>query len=89
MRIKVMNGRELAYEATAHMVVMPGLDGEFSILDFHQSVLYRLRRGIIKIQPELGIHKFQEEEEEEKMFHIKDGLARFSGNSLLILCEIG
>lgn len=79
MKIKVIDGREAVYEGEAYMAVMPGRDGEFSILDFHQPILYRLRKGMIKMRDNDGVETF---------FNIKDGLARFSENSLLILCEI-
>jgi len=82
MRALILDGREKAYEGEIYMAVLPGLDGEFSLLDFHQPFLYRLRRGIIKIKEK------QNEEGEGRLFSIKDGLAKFSGNSLVILCEI-
>ena len=83
MRITILSGRVIKYEGTAHAAVMPGLDGEFSVLDFHQPFLYRLRKGTIKIRPEK-----QGSGETEKLFPIKEGLARFNENSLLVLCEI-
>ncbi len=77
MRVTVMDGRDLVYKGEAWEAVMPGYDGEFSVWDFHQPLLYRLRRGLIKIRSE-----------KEGIFRVKDGLARFSGNNLLILCEM-
>lgn len=81
MRVLILSGRDVAYRGEAYMVVMPGLDGEFSVLDFHEPFLYRLRRGIVKMK--------EAEESEEQLFPIKDGVARFTENTLLILCEIG
>jgi len=79
MRTLILKDRKKAYDKEAYMAVLPGLDGEFSVLDFHQSFLYRLQKGIVKIR--------ESEESETLMFRIKDGLARFEGNSLLVLCE--
>jgi F0F1-type ATP synthase epsilon subunit len=79
MRTLILKDREMVCDKEAYMAVLPGLDGEFSVLDFHQGFLYRLQKGIIKIR--------ESEESETLMFHIKDGLARFEGNSLLVLCE--
>ena len=81
MRTLIMNGRATAYQGEAYEVVLPGLDGEFSILDFHQACLYRLRKGIVKVKENTS-------EEEGKIFSIQDGLAKFNENSLLILCEM-
>lgn len=80
MRISVLRGRDVVYEGEAYQAVLPGLDGEFSVLDFHQPFLYRLRKGIVKIQE-------KEKEEKERLFPVRDGLARFIANDLLILCE--
>ena len=75
-----MDAREVAYEGEIYMAVLPGLDGEFSVLDFHQPFIYRLRKGRVKV-------KEKKEGEEEKIFSVKDGLAKFGENTLLILCE--
>ena len=80
MRATILDGRKIEYQGEAKEVVMPGLDGEFSVLDFHRSFLYRLRSGTIKVRENLM-------KREEKLFHIEDGLAKFSGNTLLIFCE--
>ena len=79
MRTLILKDREAVYDKEAFMGVLPGLDGELSVLDYHQPFLYRLQKGIVKI--------IESEESETRMFHIKDGLARFEGNSLLVLCE--
>ncbi|RKY41510.1 MAG: hypothetical protein DRP85_06115 [Candidatus Makaraimicrobium thalassicum] len=78
MRVLILSGREVRYKGEAYQAVLPGLDGEFSVLDFHQPFLYRLRKGIVKI-------KATEKGRESKVFPLKDGLAGFKGNSLLIL----
>ena len=80
MRILILDAREVAYEGEIYMAILPGLDGEFSVLDFHQPFIYRLRKGRVKIRE-------KEKYEEEKIFSVKDGLAKFGGNTLLILCE--
>ena len=80
MRILIITGREVTYKGEAYMAVLPGRDGEFSVLDFHQPFLYRLRKGMVRI-------KVYETDREDKVFALADALARFSGNTLLILCE--
>jgi len=70
----------MEYSGEAYQVILPGLDGEFSVLDFHQPFLYRLRKGKIKVQE-------KEEDEEEIFLSVRDGLARFRGNDLLIMKE--
>lgn len=81
MRTTILDGRRVEYQGEAKEVVMPGLDGEFSVLDFHRPFLYRLRKGTIKVKESAA------KKEEEKLFHIDDGLAKFSENNLLIFYE--
>lgn len=60
---------------TAFSVVLPGEEGEFSLLDFHQSIISCLQEGMIKI-------------DEEKFIPIKRGIAKMEGNELSILVEV-
>jgi len=80
MRIQIITKRKPAYEKEVYEVTLPGRDGELSVLDFHQPFLYRLRKGLVKI-------KENKSDKEAKFLRIRDGLARFRENSLLILCE--
>jgi len=80
MRTRILNGKETEYSGETYQVILPGLDGEFSVLDFHQPFLYRLRKGIIKVQE-------KEKSEKEMLFNVRDGLARFRGNDLLVMKE--
>jgi F0F1-type ATP synthase epsilon subunit len=81
MRVYIISDREPVYENEAFSATLPGHDGEFSVMDFHQPFLYRLRKGLMKI-------KEKEDEDLERHFEIKDGLARFHANALAILCEL-
>jgi len=62
------------FKERAFCVVLPGEEEEFSILDFHQSVVSCLKEGIVKID---GKHSI----------HIKKGIARMDNNELSILIE--
>ena len=73
-------GDDKVFEGEACMAVMPGLDGEFAVMGLHQPFLYRLRRGYVKI-------KEKTEQEDGTLFPVEDGLAKFSSNGLLLLCE--
>ena len=55
-------------------VVLPGEEGELSILDFHQPVISCLKAGMIKIN-------------EIPSIEIKSGIAKMEGNELVILVE--
>ncbi|MFH1395024.1 MAG: hypothetical protein ABIH09_02585 [Candidatus Omnitrophota bacterium] len=82
MRVIVYSGKDIIYEHEAYQAILPGLDGEFAVLDFHQPCLYRLRNGIVKVEERMG-------QRAPELFPIKDGLARFTGNMLVLFAELG
>jgi len=55
-------------------VVLPGEEGELSILDFHQTIVVCLKKGIIKINKIRSIA-------------INRGIAKMENNQLTILVE--
>jgi len=65
---------ELVFREMVSSVVLPGEEGEFSILDFHQSFICCLKDGIIKTDELLPMH-------------INKGIARMERNELSVLVE--
>ncbi|MBU3933422.1 MAG: hypothetical protein KKH11_01995 [Candidatus Omnitrophica bacterium] len=64
----------LVCREVASCVVLPGEEGEFSVLDFHQPIVSCLKEGVVKI-------------DEKQPVPIKRGIARMEGNELFILVE--
>lgn len=64
----------LIFKEMASCVVLPGEDGEFSVLDFHQAIVSSLGEGVIKI-------------DEKHSIPIKKGIARMEGSEVAILVE--
>lgn len=64
----------LLFREMASCVVLPGEDGEFSVLDFHQRIVSRLREGAIKI-------------DEKQPIPIKRGIVMMQGSEVAILIE--
>ena len=64
---------ESIFDETASTAVLPGEEGELSILDFHQSIVSSLRDGIVKI--------------DKSSIPIKNGIALMQGDNLLLLVE--
>ena len=58
----------------AFCVILPGEEGELSVMDFHQPIVACLKEGIIKVD---GKHSIP----------IKKGVARMEGNELSVLVE--
>jgi len=79
MKIKILSSQEKLLEGEAKEVIFPGEDGEFSVWDFHEPCLYRLRAGKIMVK--------LKKEKEEKVFLIKRGLAKIEFDRLVALVE--
>jgi F0F1-type ATP synthase epsilon subunit len=62
------------FEDIVSSAVLPGSDGEISILDFHQPIIACLRSGVIKINNKISIT-------------IKEGIAGMDDNKMIILAE--
>lgn len=65
---------ELIFREMVSSVVLPGEEGEFSILDFHQPIISCLKDGVIRIA-------------ERSPIPIRKGIARMERNELSILVE--
>ncbi len=61
------------FERLVDCVVLPSRRGEISVLSFHQSMLVRLKKGIIKADKE--------------RIAIKEGVAKMQGDKLTVLAE--
>lgn len=66
------------FSADAQEVVLPGDEGELSLMDFHQPIVCRLIKGNLKIISGKKIDNI----------HIIDGVAHMEGNTLKIMAEV-
>jgi len=67
---------ESVFKELVYCVVLPGEEGEFSVLDFHQSIISCLRQGVIKIDAQKPVD-----------IKIKEGIAGMNGNELTVLIK--
>ena len=61
------------FQEKASNVILPGEEGELSVLDFHQSIISCLKHGMIKI--------------DNTPVAIKSGIARMQGEELVVFVE--
>ncbi len=65
---------EIILKDMASCVILPGQEGELSVMDFHQSMLACLKQGAINVDDRHSIK-------------IKNGVARTEANELFVLAE--
>ena len=78
MKVYINTVFDELYSQDAREVILPGDEGELSIMDFHQPVICRLIEGNIKIISR----------QKEDLIRIKDGVAHMEGNTLKIMAEV-
>ena len=74
-RVNILDANTVSviFKDRATSVILPGEEGELSILDFHQPIIACLQEGIIKI--------------DNKSIIIKRGIAKMQGDELVVVVE--
>jgi len=73
MRVKLFRARQRRFDGTAATVVLPGEDGEVTVLDFHAPMLCTLSKGDVIV--------------DEAAFPVQGGLARVARNVVTIIAR--
>ena len=94
MKISVLDATHTIFEGSVSEAVLPGVDGELSILDDHEALFVALTKGYIYLDALVQKRAFRLEAEQEgtapggiKPIKIQRGLARMRNNALVILVE--
>lgn len=64
-KVTLLTPKEEIYVGLAQKVILPTEEGELTVLDFHQSFLVRLAKGVISIDDRWN-------------FSVRDGIAQMS-----------
>lgn len=80
MKVTITSPQKLIFDAEAKEIILPGEDGEFSVMDFHQPCLYALRQGQIKLI-------FRDKKAPRQRFYIKNGIALIESGGLQLIVE--
>lgn len=78
MKVYVNTVFEEIFSGDAREVVLPGDEGELSVMDFHQPIVCRLAKGNLKIISKKKVDNIR----------IVDGVAHMEGNTLKIMAEV-
>ena len=82
MKVTIHSPIKKIFEGEAKEVILPGEDGEFSVMDFHQPCLYRLRAGQAKVTLRREL-----DGELEKRFSLREGLANVAHDKIIMMIE--
>jgi len=76
MRAVIRDYQKNLFSGLLKKVILPGEDGEMAILDFHQTIVTRLKQGEMVMQLD---------DLSWRVLEIKAGIAKFHHNELVVL----
>ncbi|MFH1441629.1 MAG: hypothetical protein ABIH18_06295 [Candidatus Omnitrophota bacterium] len=88
MRVSILEPTKTVYEGNAKEVVLSSQEGQVTVLDFHQQFLFRLIKSYITIRGIWtgGVNQ-RSAQTTEINIPINGGVAKMSGNELIIIAE--
>ncbi len=90
MNVDIITPEKKLYSGTAKSVYVPGVSGEFQMLDNHAPIVSVLKSGKIKLEsPELEkvTELFQKGEKDLYEFFVKGGVIEMNQDKIIILVE--
>ena len=79
LKFELVTPEKLVRSDEAHMVVVPGVEGQFGVMEGHAPFMTTLKDGVIDIYKSAG--------GEPESVHVSGGFAEVGDNGLTILAE--
>jgi len=77
MKLKVIQPSRVKIDETIDHVIVPGVDGDFGVSEFHTPFITKIRPGILQVYKNNGIEKYA----------IHDGFVTVESDQIVIVCE--
>lgn len=92
MKLEIISPEAILLQSDVKSVAVPGVNGEFQILDNHAPVVSILQEGLIKIDGELPSQnqtksKFSKLNDGRWSLHINSGTLEMNKNKIIILVD--
>lgn len=89
MKIQILTPEDTIFDGEVSSIIIPGLDGEFQMLENHAAIVSTLAPGTIKIESIISalINKNLSKEGKFDTYPIKGGILEFNNNKGIILCD--
>lgn len=92
MKLEIISPEAILLQAEVKSVAVPGINGEFQILDKHAPVVSTLQEGLIKIDgnlsfPDATKKLFSKNTDGRWTLYIKSGTLEMNNNKVIILAD--
>lgn len=92
MKLEIISPEAVLLQADVKSVAVPGVNGEFQILDNHAPIVSILQEGLVKIDGNITINeevkkKFTKNDEGRWTLFINSGTLEMNNNKVIILAD--
>lgn len=92
MKLEIISPESVLLQADVKSVAVPGVNGEFQILDNHAPVVSLLQKGVVKIDGDTKMDEnfkkhFSKNEEGKWTLFINSGTLEMNNNKVIILAD--
>lgn len=92
MKLEIISPEAVLLQAEVKSVAVPGVDGEFQILDNHAPIVSLLEEGLVKIEGNITLNDevksmFNKHNDGRWVLPIKSGTLEMSNNKVIILAD--
>jgi len=90
MFLEIVTPESTLLKSEVDSVLVPGIDGEFQMLNNHVPIVSLLTKGTIKIYGNIDtkyVDKFTEGKDKGKWLDISSGVIEMNGNKVIILVD--
>jgi F-type H+-transporting ATPase subunit epsilon len=91
MQLDIITPEKTLLSQEVNMVTLPGVEGEFQLLDNHAPIVSTLDKGLIKLEKNVSINdkvkSFFEEKGDKLTFTIKGGVVECKDNKVIVLVD--
>ena len=89
MYLEIVSPEKTLFNGDVNSVSVPGVNGEFEVLNNHAAVVSTLKKGFVKIKGQVKIENMSEFEKkgDSYLLPINSGTIEMSSNKIIILVD--
>lgn len=92
MYLEIVSPEATLFAGEVISVTVPGVDGEFQMLNNHAAIVSLLKEGSVKIEGDISIEeefepKFSKDEKGKTVLQISSGTVEMSNNKVVVLAD--
>ena len=91
MILEIISPEKIIFTGEVESVAVPGVDGEFEMLNNHAAIVSNLKKGAIKVYGDINLNETQKEifKKGDKSYHldINSGTVEMKNNKVTALVE--